>query len=430
MEFVDAQGTKQRIRDLLRSSKQADFVVAFWGDGALDELGIRDRILPLNIICNLETGSTNPKIINELQKLGEQNGGAITVAQNDRLHSKIYLFDDAVIIGSSNASTNGLAFEGGELTHWMEANVVSSDPELMKAIREWIEKLGRREISPSDLKRARAAWKARRSVAHLPRDVSTTVLQAIRFEPETLAGLPIFVTVYREDLSDEGKEREQSLKRLWGTDRVSIFEDCDELPDRGILLSFESTSNGRYHWRHAWERRGRTEDQILEKNGNSVQVVWKVDDVFGKVPFRNGEISAWSAICDIAMRQPQASKGGGTCVPLSRVTAKLLPPDLRSDSFETDVWRSIHELEAALRLEGRKGATLGRTRLKISREREQKTVADLLKGKPSRGFGLLVERGLIERTFEAVALRHPELFDKRMLETAAARLKEARMAKA
>lgn len=424
MEFVDAQGAKQRVRDLMRSSATADLVVAFWGEGAIDELGIRERSLPLNIVCNLETGSTNPAVITELQKIGKRQA-AITVAQNDRLHSKIYLFDDTVIIGSSNASTNGLAFEGGELTHWMEANVVSSDPQLLRATRAWIDKLGRREISAADLKRARTAWKARRAVVHMPRDVSTTVLEAMRYEPETIADLPIFLTVYREDLSSEAKARERALKRSWGTDRVSIFEDCGELPDRGILLSFEARPRS-YRWRGAWERRGRAEDQVLEKNRNSIQVVWRLDDVFGKIPCRSNEAAAWSEICENAMQRPRAKRDGSICIRLSKVAAKLLPAPLQSTSFETDVWRSIHELEAALRLEGKKGATLGRTRLKISREGELKTVADLMRGKASRGFEMLADRNLLHRTFEAVALRHPHLFEKKLLETAASRLQHIR----
>ena len=423
MEFVDAQGAKQRVRDLLSSSARADLVVAFWGDGAIDELGIRDRSLPLNIVCNLETGSTNPAAIAELLKLGKT--GAITVAQNDRLHSKIYLFDNTVIIGSSNASTNGLAFEGGELTHWMEANVVSSDADLLNATRKWIDTLGRRDISAADLKRARAAWKARRAVVHMPRDVSTTVLEAMRYEPETIAELPIFLTVYKEDLSSEAKDREQALKRSWGTDRVSIFEDCDDLPDVGIILSFAAGTRS-CRWQGAWERRGKGEDQVLEKNRKSVQIVWKVDDVFGKQPFHIKEVKAWSEICRNAMRLPQARRDGGICIRLSKVATNLLPMALRSASFETDVWRSIHVLEAALRLEGKKGATLGRTRLKISREGEQKTVADLLRGKPSRGFEMLVDRDLLERTFEAVALRHPQLFDIQLLQMAASRLEQAK----
>lgn len=427
MEFVDAHGAKQRVRDLLRSSAKADLVVAFWGDGAIDELGIRDCSLPLHIVCNLETGSTNPSVIAELQKMARQKAG-ITVAQNDRLHSKIYLFDDTVIIGSSNASTNGLAFEGGELTHWMEANVVSSDPGLLKATREWIDALGRREISAADLKRARAAWKARRSIVRMPRDVSTTILEAMRFEPEAIAGLPIFLAVYEGDLSDEAKDREQALKRSWGTDRVSLFEDFGALPDDGLILAFEGKA-GSYRWQGAWERRGKTEDQILEKNRNAVQLVWRADDVFGKVPFHNGERAAWSEICSNAMGQPLARRDGSICIRLSKAAANLLPADLRTASFETDVWRSIHALEAALRLEGRKGATLGRTRLKISRVGEQQTVADLLRGKASRGFGMLVDRGLLERTFEAVALRHPQLFDEDLLNTATTRLQQGRAAR-
>ena len=419
MEFLDARQTRIAVRKLVRKSLSIDLVVAFWGDGAIDELALGERAGPINIICNLESGATNPKVISDLEKLAKGIGPAISVRQNDRLHSKIYLFDDAVIIGSSNASTNGLAFEGGELTHWMEGNVLSRDVALIKAARDWIGKLDCREISPADLARAKAAWKKRRSAVRLPRDKSQTVLEAMRLEPATLARLPIYLAIYRDPLSREAAKYEISLQRAQSKD-VGLFEDWDDLPKKGVLLTFEAAKSG-FNWDGAWERRGVEEDCVL-KNGYRVQIVWKANDVFGKIPFRQNEKKMWNEICQVAMSKPGVQEGGYACVPLSEVIAPM-PWHPQIDAFTEDVWQSISILESHLKSERGRTVTLGRTRLKIKRVGEVQTVADLvLKKRPSDGFRMLVDRDLTERTFEALTLKYPGLFDPYVRECAEERL--------
>ncbi|HEX4694459.1 hypothetical protein [Sphingomonas sp.] len=86
-------------------------------------------------------------------------------------------------------------------------------------------------------------------------------------------------------------------------------------------------------------------------------------------------------------------------------------PSADPGTLEHDVWRSIHALEGALKDERGRTTLLGRTRQKIARDGERRTVADLVRGKPSDGFRMLMDRGMVDHTFEAVALRHQALFD-------------------
>lgn len=105
---------------------------------------------------------------------------------------------------------------------------------------------------------------------------------------------------------------------------------------------------------------------------------------------------------------------------------EILPSE-EPGSFEHDVWRSIHALEGTLTNERGKTTRLGRTRQKIARVGELETVKDLIVGtrKPSEGFRMLIERQMPELTFEAVALRHPDRFDRIALDAAAERLNTA-----
>lgn len=106
---------------------------------------------------------------------------------------------------------------------------------------------------------------------------------------------------------------------------------------------------------------------------------------------------------------------------------EILPSE-EPGSFEHDVWRSIHALEGTLTNERGKTTRLGRTRQKIARVGELETVKDLIVGtkKPSEGFTMLIERQMPELTFEAVALRHPDRFDRIALDAAAERLNTAK----
>ncbi len=152
MHFLTALEAKTEIKRLMETSPTADLAVAFWGNGALEDLGINNRQAQLNVVCNLSLGGTNPDVLKSLQNSPCKPG----ITQNDRLHAKVYLFESAAVIGSSNASVNGLALEGAELTHWIEANILVTDEEILKRIRQWMQELQKRPITENDLTRARA----------------------------------------------------------------------------------------------------------------------------------------------------------------------------------------------------------------------------------------------------------------------------------
>ncbi|MGY2733609.1 hypothetical protein [Sphingomonas sp. UYP23] len=98
-------------------------------------------------------------------------------------------------------------------------------------------------------------------------------------------------------------------------------------------------------------------------------------------------------------------------------------PSALAGTPEHDVWRSVYALEDALKSERGKTTLLGRTRQKIARDGEIKTVSDLVLGKTSDGFRMLIDRGMVSHTFEAVALRHPAHFTADVLAAAQSRLR-------
>lgn len=102
----------------------------------------------------------------------------------------------------------------------------------------------------------------------------------------------------------------------------------------------------------------------------------------------------------------------------ARLQLYAVSPSEAPGTLEHDVWQSIFALEDALSEENGKTTRLSRTRQKIGRDGEHKTVSDLILGKPSAGFAMLVERKMVERTFEEVALRFADSFCEEVLTAA------------
>ena len=57
------------------------------------------------------------------------------------LHAKVWWTPNAAVLGSSNASTNGLALEHETGSGWHEANVRIDDATTLNSISKWFEKL-------------------------------------------------------------------------------------------------------------------------------------------------------------------------------------------------------------------------------------------------------------------------------------------------
>lgn len=115
-----------------------DLAVAFWGKGAVEELSLK-KARPIRVLLELQSGGTNPAEVRRLMDLAH-----VEVRQLPRLHAKVYIANNAVLIGSTNASANGLGSEGSESTRWHELAVRTNDLAVVRDTQRWLRRSGLR----------------------------------------------------------------------------------------------------------------------------------------------------------------------------------------------------------------------------------------------------------------------------------------------
>jgi PLD-like domain len=239
MKFLSSENYAESIEELLKNASSGSEIrcaVAFWGEGAvryLKHFGERTRI-----ICNLESGATNPDVI---KKLIDKK---VPVKTLDDLHAKVYLGRDAAIVGSANCSTNGLALE--EEAGWVEAGILTTDGQVLTSLDGWFEGIWERagSIKQRDLKLAKEKWAKRRAdrpgrSSKKDRDNPSppSLLTAMREHPETWEGRNIYFVVSTDDYSPEAVKCGKSE----GWKEGDYYEDFDDLPvGTYIALEFDA----------------------------------------------------------------------------------------------------------------------------------------------------------------------------------------------
>lgn len=207
LKFVREHEVAKAFATAVRKDKQARIAVAFWGMGAVEKLGL-SRSNDVQIVCNLDHIGCNPNAVQKLLEIGVQ------VRTHPRLHGKVYTTERVCIVGSSNASTNGLTVEGDEVAGWKEANILSDDPGLVRdAIAffdEMWDDIEARPVTALEIKAARIRRDAVPPGTLDPPD-SRTLIAACRERPEVFKN--VVVIAYDQGLSTLAKKELAAFKK-------------------------------------------------------------------------------------------------------------------------------------------------------------------------------------------------------------------------
>jgi hypothetical protein len=256
--------------------------VAFWGEGAADELGIRDdAVVEVKIVCNLLSGGTNPHEIRTLLSRGAK------VRQLNDLHAKLGVIDDIAFLGSSNMSTNGLGAEGAN-AGWREANVIykSDRQEIAAMFEDFWDKSA--EINEADLDAAAVAWAARsRGDATAAAAIGGRALvDVLRTAPAQLDALNVRMVVYDKVIDEDElailDNAEKQARQRYG-DAFQVYWDWDSMATdaaNAYLIDYQWPSRGMIA-RGSLYRRDSASFPDFKENEEVFHTAYDIDTIAG-----------------------------------------------------------------------------------------------------------------------------------------------------
>ena len=203
MRFLTGTDIQREVVKIMSRTGEVMVAVAYWGDGASKRTGITRKKHRNNVrvICDLLSGACNPAEVEKLMKLGVQ------VKTLDRLHAKVWIAGDDVILGSANASKNGLPDTDQDTPRAnVEAAILSRDRSLSQEMQGWFETRWQAStaIDKEILDRARAAWEHRNRFSG--RAFTTTLMHKFwnPQPPDKFSGLRL-VAYQEKDWSKDAK---------------------------------------------------------------------------------------------------------------------------------------------------------------------------------------------------------------------------------
>lgn len=210
MKLLDEGKALIEIRSLFGEANEARIAVAFWGAGAVERLGLDRPGFSAQILCNLDSGACNPAELRRMSKLP-----GIMLRAHPALHAKVYWTPRAAVLGSSNASSNGLALEGDAAGAWAEANLLVNDTAMLAEMAAWFEKLfaAGYEIVDADIDRAELIWKARSKMAPTGKRLSGDLVTAYRDAPGHAVWKQVKLAYWKDPLSAAEEKRLATEKR-------------------------------------------------------------------------------------------------------------------------------------------------------------------------------------------------------------------------
>lgn len=220
-QFIDGTTILPQIKSMLNAADRIDLAVAFWGRGAIDRLGITTE-KPTRILCDALSGGCNPSELRALFEKGKTSS-SFEVRHLRKLHAKVYLTPNTVIVGSANASTNGLGEEGDVGT--IEAAIASKSDTVIKETFAWFQTKwdAATEIDDDLLKEAERAYKR----TFPGRADERTVLETLFDNPSWFRNRVRLIAIVGDANSEAISAFEEFGRRQFAKEELAKFDEID-----------------------------------------------------------------------------------------------------------------------------------------------------------------------------------------------------------
>jgi hypothetical protein len=133
LSFAAGEDLSEAIRHVT-AGDNARCAVAFWGVGS-DSLFSKGDRKKARIICDVMMGNTSPIALKALGAPSNDN-----LRHFKYLHTKVYISDNGAVVGSANASKNGVGFERGAESVEAGMVILRKNP-AFEEIADWFEQV-------------------------------------------------------------------------------------------------------------------------------------------------------------------------------------------------------------------------------------------------------------------------------------------------
>lgn len=212
--------------------------VAFWGNGSEALFNVKNS--HPRIICDITLGGTSPQALRALGAPDNEN-----LCHVRGLHAKVYISDQGAVIGSANASQNGVGFN--KMAALTEGGVfISTDSDGYKEAESWLEGLLATSEPVDEIALELAAKNFRPPRPVLGRNAREgSLLDLVSAEPDRFSDVS-FVFASRAGKPKDRKRARQSLLRANPKEKEAI----NALPDHGMFTGWDKRDLNR--WRRTF----------------------------------------------------------------------------------------------------------------------------------------------------------------------------------
>jgi len=226
IKFLERGTILESIRSLCTDdNSEKCLAVAYWGRGSTDALGLNSDS-NVKVVLDIEAGGTNPR---ELKYLRDRIG-AENISVRGGLHAKVYATANAAIIGSANASGNGLSFS---YRGNVEASVLVTGETAKAAFDFANEQFAEGELLDDEhIKACRKRFGHQKTAFAEEGDVQRlAVSEALLRQPEYVESLPLICSVYNLSRAELRKHWSEQKEAVAPEDENKTYDEVDDLWD-------------------------------------------------------------------------------------------------------------------------------------------------------------------------------------------------------
>jgi hypothetical protein len=160
----------------------------------------------VKVVCCLRNGASDPAIISRVGKRARQN---------DKLHAKVIWTPKGAIIGSANASSNGLPEEEELANVLIEAGIYVNNSLTLGSIESWFDSQFKnaRSITKLDLLRAKEAREERVWGSSTGRKRKPSLIEALKSGRKEFLNQRIYLMLFDEYITPQQERKARSWAR-------------------------------------------------------------------------------------------------------------------------------------------------------------------------------------------------------------------------